>query len=117
MRIGANGPAGNNEGRLPGRLLGDAAEVVVSRRGLGVLFLLGALVLTLGGWLRPPLSTDIRSLYIPLGICRAGQPTAQEMLQEPRRIPADSGGVLLLALLAGGLLAVLWRPRWFAPVA
>jgi len=83
-------------------------ELLVCRRGLALGFLLLAAVLTTAGWIQPPLSSDIRGLYVPLGIFEA-QPI--NILRGPRSVPADSAGIFLLALVGVGVLAVLWRPQ------
>src|SRR5437868_4022231 len=91
-------------------------EGMLSRRGLASAFLLGATTLVMGGWLRPPLSADIRGVSIPLGI---GKKTlaAEEILQGPERLPADSAGLLLLAVIAAGTALVLWHPQALGLVA
>src|SRR3979411_2302448 len=54
--------------RLPFECLAAGAEVPVSRRGVPLLFLAFAVVLATAGWLRPPLSPDIRGIHLPLRI-------------------------------------------------
>src|SRR5438128_268440 len=91
------GPAGLLRRLLQG--IGTVVERIVSRRGLALLFLAGAAVLALAGWLRPPLSPDLRSIHLPLGIWPGAGPAPEDVLDGPRRIPPDSAGGLALALL------------------
>jgi tetratricopeptide (TPR) repeat protein len=96
---------------LPLAYVTAALEVVMSPRGLAILFLALASLLTSSGWLRPPLSPDISSLYVPLGILSGHGPSAEDILEGPRKIPWDSAGVLLLATIAVATALVLWRPE------
>lgn len=95
------------------------AQRTLSRRGLQIVFLMMAIFLTAtrAGWLRPPLSPDIRSIHIPLGIWKSETNSPEEILQGPRRVTLDSAGGLLLTLIASGTLVVLWRPQRFGTVA
>jgi tetratricopeptide (TPR) repeat protein len=95
------------------------AQLTLSRRGLHVVFLMMAIFLTAtrAGWLRPPLSPDIRSIHMPLGIWKSETNSPEEILQGPRRVTLDSAGGLLLTLIASGTLVVLWRPQRFGTVA
>ncbi len=95
------------------------AELPLSHRGLQVIFLMTAIFLTVtrAGWLRPPLSPDISSIHIPLGIWKSETYSPEEILRGPRRITLDSAGALLLTLIASGTLVVLWRPQRFGTVA
>jgi tetratricopeptide (TPR) repeat protein len=56
--------------------LADLLEPLVSRRGMAILFLASATVLATAGWLRPPLSHDIRSIHLPLGTWAGAVPHA-----------------------------------------
>jgi tetratricopeptide (TPR) repeat protein len=102
--------------RLAGKAACAVAEALLTPRSLSLLFLLVAATLAAAGWLRPPLSQDISSLHLSLGVWNhAAEPGA--VLYGPRRIPPDSAGLLLLGLLAGGAVVVLLRPRTFPVVA
>jgi tetratricopeptide (TPR) repeat protein len=92
-------------------------ELPVSRRGLPVVFLLLAGGLAVAGWLRPPLTTDISGLHIPIGLGTTPGPSPEVILYGPRRVTADSLGLVLVALIAGAILVVLWRPQRFGMVA
>jgi tetratricopeptide (TPR) repeat protein len=93
------------------------SELAVSRRALAVAFLALSAVMTLGGWLRPPLSPDISGLHIPLGLVKDTTTTPEQMLARTNGIPPDSAGLLFLAVHVAGLLIVLLRPQLFAGVA
>jgi hypothetical protein len=87
-------------------------EWALSLRGLGILFFVLAGALTAGaGWLRPPLSSDIRGFELPLAGGASAAASPEEVLYGPRRLLLASPGILLLALTALGVLVVLWRPR------
>ena len=107
----------NPASRLAGRALRGIAwgvEQGLSTRGLQSLFLVCAAGLVLSGWLRPPLARDISSLHIPLGVVGDGATTPEEILFGPRRVPLDSIGIVLLALLAGMWIVLMARPERFA---
>jgi tetratricopeptide (TPR) repeat protein len=91
-------------------------ERVLSLRGLGLLFLGLAFALTRGGWLRPPLSRDLRCYHVPL-LGEGPSRPAETLLQLPYRFQPVSVGTLLFALLALGVALVLWRPRWLGLAA
>jgi tetratricopeptide (TPR) repeat protein len=95
---------------FPLAALSAVLELVFSRRGLALLFLMLGGGLALVGWLRPPLSPDISGLHLPLGIEGTAQVGPEELLHGSPSIPPDSVGGLLLALTAVGLVLVLWRP-------
>jgi len=114
-------------------------ERLVSRRGLMLIFFVSAGWLALSGWIRPPLSSDISGAQLPLGawagawdltetlngtlppeqlaVKVTGEPSAGEILHGPRRILADSVGVLLLATIVVGAAVALCFPRRFGTVA
>jgi tetratricopeptide (TPR) repeat protein len=101
------------------RLLQGLATVLewgVGPRGLALAFLVAATALVLAGWLRPPLSPDLRSIYLPLGLWQATL-VPEEILHGPRRVPADSAGIVLLVLIAAGAAAVVRRPECLGVVA
>jgi len=133
MRPGGNGPVvtdsllftdeqlshSSRPRRLPwpARLACAPLEALFSNRGLGLLVLLMAALLVYGGWLRPPLSPDVRTLYVPLGAWKVDNaPKPEELLMEPKGVPPDSLGLLLFGLLALGALVVLWEPKWTGAV-
>jgi len=113
-------------------------ERLVSRRGLMLLFFFSAAWLAVAGWIRPPLSGDISGAQLPLGawaggwdvteslsgpfppahlaVKVSGELGADEILHGPRRIWADSVGVLLLAIIVTGAILALCWPRCFATV-
>jgi hypothetical protein len=102
--------------RLQARLL-RAIEGLTSSRALAVAFFLLAAIFTLVGWLRPPLSLDLRGIDLPLLPATAGAPSAEETLARPRGFFLSSPGTLLLVLIAAAAVAVLWRPRWLGLAA
>jgi tetratricopeptide (TPR) repeat protein len=111
--------------QLPFRIVAVAADVLLSRRGLAVLFLLVAAGLTLASGLRPPLSQDISSLHIPVGIpisrntegelvLRAShkeEADPEALLRGSHPVGPDCVAVVLLALLAPAALFVVWKPE------
>jgi hypothetical protein len=99
------------------RLAALPLEALVSRRGLPVVFLLLAALLVRSGWLRPPLSPDLRALHLSLGLVPSAAVDPDALLHGARPIPVDSAGVLLLAILGIGLVFVLVRPRNMSMVA
>jgi hypothetical protein len=103
--------------RWPGEAATAVAELLVSPRGLVAVFLAGAAVLATAGWLRPPLSPDIRGVYLPLGIWKCEGATVESILVGPRRPTPDSAGCVLLSLVAAGAVLVLWKPERLGVVA
>jgi hypothetical protein len=99
------------------RLAALPLEALVSRRGLPVVFLLLAALLVLSGWLRPPLSPDLRALHLSLGLVPSAAVDPDALLHGARPVPVDSAGVLLLAILGIGVLFVVVRPRNLSMVA
>src|SRR2546430_1573270 len=93
------------------------SELLVSRRGLGVGFLLVALAMTRAGWLRPPLTVDISAWHLPAGVLRAEGPSSEEILNGTCRTVHDSLGLLLSLLLIGEAAAVAWRPEYLGVAA
>src|SRR5262249_49195506 len=97
--------------RLFAALLAVISELMMSRRGLALLFRGVAAVLATAGWLRPPLSSDLRSFHVPLGAWEGDECNPAQLLDGPRRpIPLSAGGPVLGLILIGVLL-VLWRPQ------
>jgi tetratricopeptide (TPR) repeat protein len=121
------------------RVTAFVLERLVARRALILLFFGLAAGLALSGWIRPPLSRDISGLELPVGAWAGGwdlneilsghftsadiskakvsEIRAEDVLHGPRRILADSVGILLLAIIVVGALVALCRPRWFPFVA
>jgi hypothetical protein len=81
------------------------------------LFLLTAAAFAVAPWLHPPLSPDVRSLHVPLGLDPVGKPSPEEILHGPRRTRPDSVGVVLLGLISCGAVLALYRPRRLGSVA
>lgn len=77
-------------------------------------FLAGCAMLSVSGWLRPPMGRDIPATSIPL-FSRAGGETLE--LVEPGtnapQLRVDSVGTVLLLLVGAGLVVVLVRPGRF----
>lgn len=90
---------------------------VFSFRGLCLIFLALMAWLTIGGWLRPPLSDDIRAFQLPLLANRSYDPSPAAQLYGPRPFVAVSPGVLLLAMIVVGVLIALRRRDRFAVAA
>lgn len=97
--------------------LSAGLEILIGGRGLRLLFLIGAAVLAVSGWVRPPLSPDIRGVYLPLGVLGDNISSAEAFLRSSRSfVPLSVGSVALVVILLGTLV-VAWRPRYFRPVA
>jgi tetratricopeptide (TPR) repeat protein len=105
--------------QLPFRIMGAALDALLSRRALAVLFLLAAAGLTLASGLRPPLSQDISSLHISVGMpmgrgmeaaSHRSEAAPEVLVRESYPVEPDCVGVVLLALIAAAALFVLWRP-------
>jgi hypothetical protein len=96
-------------------LLAALIEWPLTGRGLSVLFLAVAGLLSVVGWLRPPLSGDILGVQLPLGIWDSVD--AGVFLAGPRPFAWESVGVGLLLVIVSGAVLVLWRPRTFGFVA
>jgi tetratricopeptide (TPR) repeat protein len=94
-----------------------AVDVALSRRGLAGIFFAICAALTLAGWLRPTLSSDIRAIHIPLGVLSAEGAEPETILRGPRSIPPDSLGMVLLTMILVCTLAVLIAPRWLGKAA
>ena len=77
-----------------------------------LLFFTVAAILTLAGWVRPPLSADISSLHLSLGLWHAQ--AVESLLHGVRRVPSDSAGVFVLGVIVCATAISLWRLRWFA---
>src|ERR1700680_1272092 len=60
--------------------LSTGVEWAISGSGLRVIFFLGAILMATAGWLRPPLSPDVRGLYIPLGLWHSEGSSPEEIL-------------------------------------
>jgi hypothetical protein len=86
-------------------------ELFLSRRGMSLCFLGAAALFAASGWLRPPLSPDIRGLHMPLNIIPGAGASADEVLVGSRHLRFDSIGALLLSMIAFSALATLWRPK------
>jgi hypothetical protein len=102
--------------RLAGKGGCAALELPLSRRGLALVFLAVALGLTLASWVRPPLSSDLRSLHVPLGFWE-NEPAPPEEILQGRRLWPDSVGLWLTVLILAGVGLLLWRPRLLGTVA
>jgi len=92
-----------------GRWWAALVAAPLSARGLALGFLGLAAFLTVSGWLRPPLSTDLRSQAISLGWWSGGQD--ETLLHGARPVVPDSIGVALLGVIALLTVVVLARPQ------
>lgn len=112
---GESGPAVTSDHQTAGfrDWLARAATAVEraasSRRGLTLLFLGVAVLLSLAGWMRPPLSPDITGPHLSLGWWSG--PGGDEASPNRRWVP-DSLGVILLVVIAVAAVLVLWRPQY-----
>jgi len=69
--------------------------------------------LACAGWLRPPLSDDIRGIHIPLRGTPEQGPAPNELLYGSRAFVWSSPGVIMLGLVAVGGVVALLAPRRF----
>lgn len=102
---------------LPFDVLSAVGEAALTPRGMSAGFFLIALVLATSGWLRPPLSHDIRSVYLSLGLVDSASQSPAEMLYGTRRVPIDSAGVAVVVLIAVAAALVFRKPARFAGFA
>jgi hypothetical protein len=102
---------------LPLRVLSAALNAILSQRGLALLFLLAAAGLVLASGLRPPLSQDISSLRLPIGVIADDKTDPETLLRGSGPTGLDCAGIILLAVIATGTVVVLWRPRWMSIAA
>lgn len=100
----------------PARAVSALAERVVSERGLALVFLLGATYLALVSWVRPPLSPDLASYHIPLGIGKNAGFDGGQLLGPGRSFHWDSIGAALLLVLIVSAVCV-WRDSRRLPIA
>ena len=96
---------------LPSWIVTWLLEALLTRRGLAIIYFALAGLFVIGPWLRPILSFDLRATHIPMSIWSAPQITPTELLVSPRQFRFDSAGAVLLAIIAWGCIAVLFRPR------
>jgi tetratricopeptide (TPR) repeat protein len=92
-------------------------EVAISRRGLPICFMAVSALFVLGGWVRPPLSTDIRAISLPLGVVPGITPTAEQLLESPRHYYWHSAGALMFLVIALGTITLLIWPKRLGTVA
>ena len=71
----------------------------------------------LASGLRPPLSQDISSLRLPIGVIADDKTEPETLLRGSGPTRLDCAGIILLAVIAAGAVVVLWRPRWMAIAA
>lgn len=109
---------------LPFRTLSAFLDLLLSARGLAIIFLAVAAFLSISGWLRPPLSRDISPLYLSLGIRgkTADQPPQldsrpEELFLGQDHIPRHSAGILLLGLIGLGTIVAMIQPQRLGMVA
>ena len=91
-----------------------AGHALLSLRGLQLLFLLGMAAIATAGWVRPPISNDIRTWQLPLLSATAQGIDATAVLYGSRAVVWLSPGVLLLVLIAAGVGVAVFRPRRYA---
>jgi hypothetical protein len=103
--------------RLPLNAIAVVAELAMSRRSLTLVFMMLAALLALAGWLRPPLSPDVRGYNVPLAILSTTETAPETILYESRRVEPLSAGGLILAVIAVGTVVVLVRPQRLGVVA
>jgi hypothetical protein len=76
-----------------------------------------AALLASAAWLQPPLSRDISSWHLSLGLWRTGTPMPQTILHGPRFVPLDSVGLVLMLVVLTGAVIVHRRPQRLGRVA
>ena len=85
-----------------------------SRRGLSLAALGLCVLLTIGPWLRPPLSRDFRGSHILWNNTPDAQFLPQYAAEIPRRWQQASLATPLIVVVLAGVVVVLVRPRWTA---
>jgi hypothetical protein len=90
-------------------VLTSVLEAAFSRRGLALGFLAIAVWSLRLGWVRPPLSGDLHSFQLSIGLSVNAPPA--ELVQGPAPILLDSVGVILAILIALGAVLVLILPE------
>lgn len=98
-------------------VVSSVTEAVVSRRALCAIYLLVAAACATAGWLQPPLSRNIRSVHIPIGIIAHEDYPPEVILHGPRRIPLDSSGMVMVVAIVAGAVVVVLRPNRLGVVA
>ena len=83
---------------------------------MAALFFIVAALLASAAWLQPPLSRDVSSWHLSLGLWRIAA-APQTILQGPRQIPADSLGLVLLFVILPGAVIVYRQPQRLGRVA
>lgn len=91
------------------------AELAVSRTSILIGFAGMAAILSVGPWLTPALSPDVRGLQLPLGVF--GSQLDQDFLGDSRSIQSVSVGSALLFVIAAGLGIALALPTRTAILA
>ena len=96
--------------------LSTCVEWAVSARCLMAMFLLVCAMLSVSGWLRPPVSNDLLAVEIPFGAGaqRTLMPETLSRASGPVRFP--SVGTVLLLVIAFGVWVVAVRQKWFPAV-
>lgn len=105
--------AKENIARLALLLLGipiTMGQLILSRRGFSLGFLGLCAVLATSGWVRPPLSHDLKGLHVSLGLLQHGS-MLDQVTGDTRRIPADSIGVIFLVVIAAAAVVVALKPK------
>ncbi len=100
--------------RVLAAVTGPPAALVqffVGGRGLGALFLLVVLALSLRAWITVPINTDIGALALPLWGSAMSVEQATRLLYGPRAFAPLGVGTLLLVAGGIGLLLALLVPR------
>ncbi len=88
-----------------------------SGRVSGAVFFAVAALLASAAWLQPPLSRDVSSWHLSLGLWRTSTLMPEAVLQGPRHVPLDSVGlVLVFVVLTGAVIVYRW-PRHLDRVA
>src|SRR4030081_55531 len=102
----------NRLAKWPFLAVPSLTEMLLSRRGFALGFLLVAALLTRGAWVRPPLSPDIRAMQLPLALRPLPEGVAERMLVgphmaggkiAPREYYLDSVGTILLVIIEIGV--------------
>ena len=97
---------------LPIRGVSKLHDALWSPRGILLGFLAAAAILSVGTWLRPVLSQDLRATHLTLGIAPDTDLPVTELLSSPRAFRWDSVGAMLLVVIGVTAIVVLIRPRW-----
>ena len=88
-------------------------ERLASARMQCLAFFIVMMAVALGGWIRPPLSSDIRAWHLPLFQTVSTEAAANAIVYGPRKVYPLGIATVVVTALGIGLVLTLRRPRRF----